>query len=378
MIKDWSQLQPKEREAAFRKVLDSCFAEAEKIVNEDEVSNLEARLGPLYHSIQELGALTHAAPGVALTLATYKVCNPEQDVAAHKDDHVGGFSARGYDTSVTVPFLIEKMLPRNVETHWLTQTFSFAPEFRKGLELKTTPKKAGPLLVTAVAALQDHPIDFARAVVTTILVEKIRIRNQDKVTVTRPKNLSIEATVSLIERHLAIKYRQNAPRLPQLVIYAVYQCIVQHVSRYQGCELQPLARLKSADRKSNTVGDIVVTQGGTPFEAVEIKYGQPITFAHVSEAIEKVRALTVRRYYMLSTEDVEESEIDRIKERKDDFLKQNGCELILNGILASLSYYLRLLPDTTDFVMNYATLVETDQDTSYEHRISWNSCCQAI
>jgi DNA (cytosine-5)-methyltransferase 1 len=139
-----------------------------------------------------------------------------------------------------------------------------------------------------------------------------------------------------------------------------------------------LARLKSADRKSNTVGDIVVTQSGTPFEAVEIKYGQPITFAHVSEAIEKVRALTVRRYYMLSTEDVEESEIDRIRERKDDFLKQNGCELILNGILASLSYYLRLLPDTTDFVMNYATLVETDQDTSYEHRIGWNACCQSI
>jgi len=377
-MKDWAQLPLQEREAAFRKVLDTCFAEAEQVVNGDKVSDLEARLGRLYPNIQELGALTHAAPGVALTLATYKVCNPHQDVAAHKDDHVGGFSARGYDTSVTVPFLIEKMLPRNVETHWLTQTFSFAPEFRKGLILKTTPKKAGPLLVTAVSALQDHPTDFARAVVTTILVEKIRIRNQDKVTVTRPKNLSIEATVLLIERHLAGKYRQNAPRLPQLVIYAVYQCIVQQVARYQGCELQPLARMKSADRKAKTVGDIVVTNDGTPFEAVEIKYGQPITFHHVSEAIDKVRALTVRRYYMLSTNDVEESERDRIKEKKDDFLKQNGCELILNGILASLSYYLRLLPDTTDFIMNYATLVETDPDTSYEHRISWNSCCQAI
>src|ERR1019366_718827 len=98
------------------------------------------------------------------TLAAYKVCDPAQDVSAHKADHNGGFSARTYDTDVTVPFLIEKSLPRNVETHWLSQTFSFAAEFRKGLKLKTVPKEAGPLLVDVISAVEaDGTAKFAEA-----------------------------------------------------------------------------------------------------------------------------------------------------------------------------------------------------------------------
>ena len=221
------------------------------------------RLGSSYESIKELGATAHAAPGVALTLAAYKACDPSQDVAAHKDEHNGGFSARAYDSSVTVPFLIEKSLPRNVESHWLSQTFSFAPEFRSGLELKTVPKNAGPRLVEAVSDIEANGTTaFAESVVTQILLEKITIRNAGRVVLTRPKDLSIDATIALVGRHIAQPYRKNAPRLPQLVIYAVYQCLVMHVGRYDGCNLEPLGRMKSADRKADTIGDIVVTKSG--------------------------------------------------------------------------------------------------------------------
>ena len=99
---------------------------------------------------------------------------------------------------------------------------------------------------------------------------------------------------------------------------------------------------------------------------------------HVSEAIDKVRAVSVRRYYMLSTDGVVESDVAEIEREKIDFLKRNGCEIIINGVLDSLSYYLRLLPDTNEFVFNYAKIVEADEDTNFEHRVSWNEACKQI
>src|SRR5690606_7501773 len=128
----------------------------------------------------------------ALTLLAYKLIQPEQDVRAHKDEYDGGFSARSYDTRVTIPFLIEKSLPRSVESHWLTQTLSFAVALIRGTKLKTTPKMAGPLLIDVVNYAQELPPAAIEAMVVVILRELIRIRNQDRVILTRPKNLPID------------------------------------------------------------------------------------------------------------------------------------------------------------------------------------------
>ena len=137
--------------------------------------------------------------------------------------------------------------------------------------------------------------------------------------------------------------------------------------------------MKSADRKAGTVGDIVVINDAKePVEAVEIKFGQPISDVHVCEAIEKVRGASVSRYYMLSTNGSVQEDNEIINKRKADFLKQNGCEIIVNGVIDTIGYYLRLLPNTTEFLANYAALVEADNDTSYEHRISWNDACSKI
>lgn len=245
-----------------------------------------------------------------------------------------------------------------------------------GSKLTTTPKNAGPLLIEAVNHLQEiGTSDFARLAVIAILFELIKIRNQQSVVLTRPKDQPIEKVVKIIECHLGKRYRSNAPRLPQLVIYAAYQCLVRSVGRYHGLQLQPLARMKSADRKAGTVGDIVVTKDNLPVEAVEIKHGQQIGLIHVSEAIDKVRAQAVRRYYILSNRDINPSEHQQIEKAKTDFLHQNGCEIIINGVIDSLSYYLRLLPDTTEFIFAYTRLLEVDEDVSYEHRVHWNECC---
>jgi DNA (cytosine-5)-methyltransferase 1 len=363
---------------AVGSVLLKAYREAEQIVSGERVNDLTDRLTrESYEKLRELGAMRNAARGAALTLCAYKVAVPAQDIRAHKSEHAGGFSARSVDTNVTIPFLIDKSLPRNVESHWLSQTFSFAGPYARGSVLRTQPRAAGPLLIDTLNLVEEAGSkDYAYAAVVAIIQQLIAIRDQPRVILTRPKDLSVERTVELVARHLARPYRQNAPRLPQLVIHAAYQRIVETVGRYKGIKLEPLERMKSADRKAGTVGDIVVTDNGAAVEAVEIKFAQEVAFIHVAEAIEKVRAQAVRRYYILSTLGISPTGEAAIDKRRKDFLVQNGYEIIIDGVLETLAYYLRLLPSTTVFLLAYAELLETDPDTNYEHRIAWNECCQ--
>jgi DNA (cytosine-5)-methyltransferase 1 len=359
--------------------LEAAYLEAESIVEEARPDDLKERLGDeLASRVATLGATKNAARGVALTLCLYKIVEPDQDIRSHKSDHPGGFSARAYDTRVTIPFLISHSLPRSVESHWLSQTFSFAGPYVPGTVLKTQPSVAGPLMVDVVNAVNDGDADLAFAAVVSLLVQFIRVRNADRVVLTRPKDQPIHKVKMLIEAHLAGPYKANAPRLPQLVIYAVYSCLMHSMDRYRGADLEPLERLKSADRKRGTIGDVVVVRDGVRIEAVEIKHDQPIAYIHVAEAIDKVRAESVTRYYLLSNRGIDREDATKIYERSAEFLKQNGCELIINGVVDSLTYYLRLLPSTTEFLFKYTELLESDDDTGYEHRIRWNECCERL
>ncbi|WP_273828814.1 hypothetical protein [Pseudomonas sp. SBT1-2] len=361
-------------------LLEKVYKHAEALVNEEcEPPEEFFRYEEQISKVRELSKIKHASRGAALTLLSYKVLHPEQDIRAHKEEYENGFSARAFDTKVTIPFLIEHSLPRNVETHWLTQTLSFAPVLLRGVQLKTVPKACGPLLVEVVNdANESQNPDLIYFMMVSIMIELILVRNKDKVVMTRPKNLPIDSVKVLIFKHFNHKYKNNAPRLPQLAIYAIYKCILDKMLRFEGQSLEPIQRMKSADRKAGTVGDIVVSKDGSPIEAVEIKFGKPIAVVDVSEAIEKVRAESVSRYYLLSTEGVASEDVEIINKKKSEFLKQNGCEIIVNGVIDTIGYYLRLLPNTTEFLSDYVDLVESDEDTGYEHRISWNDICREI
>lgn len=372
-------VEPTTREM-MRVMLEECFVQAEMIVGGEAPDDLADVLGvDTLQKVSELAVIRHAGRGIILTLAAYKIVKPGQDVRYHKAELQNGFAARDYDSRVTIPFLIDHDLPRNVETHWLTQAFSFAGAYLPDLIIKTVPKRVGPLaieVVNIVEAQQDMAV--TRRLVVAMLVELIKIRNAGRVVLTRPKGLSIDAVIVLVRSYLNVRFQTNTPRIPQVLIYAIYQCLLESVDRYEGLELEPLGRMKSADRKAGTVGDIVVTDGGKPMEAVETKLGHRINIGHVSEVMEKVRSESVRRYYILSDAGIEDGDAKVISTTISDFLRQNGCEIIVNGLTATLSYYLRLLPDTAQFLSNFAQLVERDADLDYEHRIKWNECCKAL
>ena len=362
----------------FSQVLRECYDVAEAALATGNPEAQIAILGNVNFGVAvELSKVKHAARGIALTLATYKAIEPAQDIRLHKSEHEGGFSARSIDNTGTIPFLQANSLYYNVETHWLSQTFSFAGPYMQDLVLKTQPKTAGPLMLKVVNAIQSsaNPVAPAKAVVQVILVALIDERNRGKVPLEKPQNLSIDQTISLLKAHFMNGYDKNSPRLPQIAIYAIYQCIMPTMDRYKELTLMPLERMKAANRKSGSVGDVDVNKGDQPFEAVEIKFQISISREHVAEAIQKIKTASVQRYLILSTSGIADGEADEITKLADGFRRSNGCEIIVNGVLDSIKYYLRLIDSPSSFINRYTAIVESDPDLGYEHRLAWNAVC---
>ena len=118
------------------------------------------------------------------------------------------------------------------------------------------------------------------------------------------------------------------------------------IDRYEGKILSPLKSHTTSDIKSGGIGDIeVLDKNGEFFEGVEIKHNIPISQALVRDAYQKFSENPVRRYYLLTTAEPnvdDPAAVDRLVRQ---IHKQHGCEVIVNGILPSLKYYLRLLSD---------------------------------
>lgn len=147
------------------------------------------------------------------------------------------------------------------------------------------------------------------------------------------------------------------------------------MDRYKGLELGPLERMKAANRKCGSVGDIDVNKGGQPFEAVEIKFQIAINRDHVAEAIQKIKTESVQRYLILSTSGLAAGEGPEIALMTHNFRRSNGCEIIVNGVIDTIKYYLRLIDSPATFINLYTALVEKDPDLGYEHRLAWNEVC---
>lgn len=364
-------------------ILSDWYENAEQNVRNENYAGLPDVIGEGADVVLRLSKTKHATRGVALTLCLCQKLHPELDVRYHKtnlDTNAEGYSARGVDNAATVPFLTEKGLYHNVESHWMTRTMAVDTPYLPDTVLKTVPKNAGPDLIVVANLIHNAQRNFEKvnAIAKILLMGLIYERNMGQIPLTRPKNLSIDQVVSLLHKHFETHYSKNAPRLPQIAIYAIYQCIVGSMKRYEDFTLMPLERMKAANRKSGSVGDIDLNKDKRPIEAVEIKYEIPIDKAIVIEATQKVQTEAVERYLILSTAAPKAEDLEDIQRIKESFLKSNGCEIIVNGVYDTIKYYLRLLESTNDFINNYADLLSDDPDLNYEHKVAWNAVCEQL
>ena len=361
---------------AVAAVLRREYARAQDLVRSDQWSSHIAALPePVQADLVRLGEIRHNGRGVLLTLAACKAARPEQDIRAHKAEHFGGFNARGIDTMSAVPLLREWGLRNAGESHWLTQVFS-GDAYTSAQVLRTQPKIVGEIVPRLVSTINAESARTASDAVCALLIFLILERNKGQLPLTKPKRLTIDRAIGLLQRHFNGEFKSGGPRLPQLAIYSAYECLIKECKRYEGHELVPIERLKTANRKSGTIGDVDVLHNGRAVEAVEIKFAMSVTARHVSDAIEKIKAADVGRYYILATDGVNREEVAAISGLVSGFYASNGCEIIVNGIYDSIRYYLRLIGSVDEFVAQYVDHLANDDDVSYEHRIAWNAACE--
>ena len=96
----------------------------------------------------------------------------------------------------------------------------------------------------------------------------------------------------------------------------------------------------------------------------------------IRNAYNKFRSHQIDRYYMLTT--VEGESIEEITAEVIRIQKEHGCQVIVNGVLDTLKYYLRLVRTPEDFVANYVALVEKDSALRYEHKIAWDNIVNGV
>jgi DNA (cytosine-5)-methyltransferase 1 len=146
------------------------------------------------------------------------------------------------------------------------------------------------------------------------------------------------------------------------------------LKRYDNKRLLPLENHTSADAQSGRLGDIeVVDEQGNSFEVVEVKHEIPISINVVERAKEKILPSTVTRYYILSTAEIKNSDKDAINGIIHQVKNSHGCQIVVNGIIPSLKYYLRLLENPTSFLANYVELLNVDEALKFEHKVAWNN-----
>ncbi len=324
---------------------------------------------------------------VLVTLLIHKTLRPQQDVRFHQENLLNGFSGRTIDTKYITPTLKYLGLPSMAESGWLTrsleQPFPYLMNYQgkiggKGvkeaflgvldfLEVKTKPinqsRIAELLAIYLLKVVLEISIDEA------IIIPKI----QDN----KKSEIKINDIISALEEHFYCKTytAKGTSKLPVIAIYAIYELIIKEVSRYQNCNLKPLGSHTASDRTSKSSGDIEIYYSESPnslLEVIEIKFEKPIDKHMVAIAIEKIAKFNPERYLILSSANIKQEDMSDIAKMIDEVAKEYKCQIIVNGVLPTIKYYLRLVNYLPEFIDNYSALIEKDQEINFDHKQKWS------
>jgi len=220
----------------------------------------------------------------------------------------------------------------------------------------------------------------ARLALLLLLWRRLQLREASKIELAIPRIHDVMQITNLFEAHFFYKYKDSkgASRLPVLAMYAIYSVMIQELQRFDGKHVKELEPHSAADARTGAIGDIeIVDNAENVFEAIEVKHEQIISKAMVDSVKQKIRGSQVERYYILTTHSQHEPTEDVQMEVKT-VKKLLGCQMIVNGVLPTIRYYLRLLSDPGDVLPIYADVLEKDEAIGFEHRDIWNKIATGI
>jgi len=312
---------------------------------------------------------------VLITLLVHKTLNPDQDIRFHQAQ-IGGFSGRNIDKQYITPTLQELGLPAMAESGWLTRSLEQPKPYTLDYPGKIGNKSVKEAFLNLIDWIQKNP-DKAELALRILLGQVIQNTNFTKIEITKIENnarLNIKLIVDGLEEHFNFNYKTHgASKLPVLAFYAIYQIFIEEVERYKLCTLKKLASHTASDLTSRSAGDIeVFDENNKLFEAVEIKHGKKIDIQIIRIVKEKIVKYNPQRYCVFSSSDIEKSDSELIDMEISEIDNNHGCQIIINGTIPTLKYYLRLISSLDIFINKYSILIESDSELQITHKIKWN------
>ena len=311
---------------------------------------------------------------VIITTLLKKIIKPEQDIRLHMAKFPNGYSARVLDTKVTTPFF-KINFPRyaNKETAFLTKATraEIIWNFEEGIKLPLRSKSLVEPFLTLTDKIENQKIDIEQCLVyilsqlhllsqshEVVFAETLEVANSVNI-------ININRVMKMVERHFE---EPLSSRLPVIVIFAIYKQLFKTIRRFENKILLPLNVHTSADKHG--YGDIEIRDNdNNPFEILEIKHNIPIDRNMILDIVKKSANTTIERYYILTTYKdcfINQDEEEYINELILDIKRERGLEIIANGIVNTLKYYLRFIEDYHEFINTYTNELVIDARNSTE------------
>lgn len=316
---------------------------------------------------------------VLVSSLIYKTLNPTQDIRYHQANLRNGYSGRTFDTKYVTPFLKQKQfLGAMKESGWLTRSLEQNLPYDLNYPGKISNKLVKQSFLGILNDLEikhEKPEKYLKAIFYLSIKEKekksVKIINPIK----SESSLNINEIIKLLKSHFYYPYKsRGASILPVVALYSIYECIICELKRFDGKKLQALSSHYSCDKSSGNAGDVVVLNSdNTLYEVIEVKFDIKPNCIMLNDAYHKLSDKPIQRYYILSTLSVKDEELEEILDIIANIRKEHGCQVIINGIFATLRYYLRLLENTDKFIKNYVKNIEQHSEINEEHKLAWNN-----
>ncbi|MBO1069028.1 MAG: DNA methyltransferase [Dolichospermum sp. DEX189] len=311
---------------------------------------------------------------VIITTLLKKIIKPEQDIRLHMAKFPNGYSARVLDTKVTTPFF-KINFPRyaNKETAFLTKATraEIIWNFEEGIKLPLRSKSLVEPFLTLIDKIENQKIDIEQCIIyilsqlhllsqyhEVVFLETLEVANSVNI-------ININRVMKMVERHFQ---EPLSSRLPVIVIFAIYKQLFKTIRRFENKILLPLNVHTSADKHG--YGDIEIRDNhNNPFEILEIKHNVPIDRNMILDIVKKSANTTIERYYILTTYKdcfINQDEEEYINELILNIKRESGLEIIANGIVNTLKYYLRFIEDYREFINTYTEELVKDARNSTE------------
>lgn len=358
--------------------LDSMLELASSKINLNIPSAVKVNLDIIFDNID-------TATSGYLNLITCLTCsslNDEIDPRYHRkpgkgmpepENPEGWFSGRTVSESIIYPWM-ESNSFRTAKSGWQTRTFERPNPYtldypeniafikKPFLEILDFASKNKSQLNNLVAYLFQKEIEYNEnksAIINN--VSKNSIGNE----------VLIIDVISALELHFSLP---NSAHLPVIAIYSIYELLIKEVGNYSGLSLKALESHQASDLRTGSVGDIELEDSDSDvIEGVEVKHGIKIDLPILLRAKEKILKSRLKRYYILTTHSscsvIGDDVLDVIR----DIYSSHGCQIIINGVIPTIRYYLRMCSNPSEFINNYSKNIVSQSSVTTEHLEKWIS-----